>query len=666
MDLAQVWFSRQKEIATTDEWAQFAPQVLMVRYYQPLVHLAALAAEEPREAEAALLLEESRRFIDRFLPLATQRALLEKLLTAWHEAAIPAHPEAAQGIARVMGWLTAAETAETSVTLIGAGDCLLTDIRAFLQPLAAQKRIGLAMTPLYLSAAGDGSFPVEEVVRFAAAQQAQILAVSLFTYDGLPIWRLLRAGESRFLPQAIDQAERFLAALRQQSQLPVLLHGASGLPLTGWRAKLPTALAERLAIPPFPRAQQALFAALDEALRQMASRFDHLWFIDETAIARTMGWWHAHQFVTDQPEFREALFHRRRFGAGLARAYLEVAQAWATLRGIKVLAVDFDNTLWEGVMAEGPVRHFRDRQTLLQRLRDHGIVLVALSKNDPAKIRWAEMVLQPDDFVACEIGWDLKPTVLADLAQRLNLGLDSFVFVDDNPTERGLMRQTLPQMRTLDATDPFTWRMLEILPALPWCSQTKEAQERTALYQAQLARQQATVAYGSHGGSDAAVLAALGLVMTVHRMHPEELPRVHELANRTNQFNTTTLRYTEAELRDATRQVWVGYLRDRFGEYGLVLVAALVPQPDGLVQIEDFLMSCRAMGYGAETTFLAAVHERLGAPPLRGRFLPTEKNAPAASFFARCGFTEETPGFWHLPVDASVHEKAPWIQVTFD
>jgi len=666
MELAQQWLTQQQAIATTDEWAQFAVPTLLARYYQPLVHLAELAAEAPHEAEAALLLEESRRFIDRFLPLATQRALQEQLLSAWHEAALTLNPKAAQGIARVIGWLAASKSADAALTLVGAGDCLLTDIRAFLQPLAAQQGIDLAMTSLYLSAAGDGSFPVEEIVRFAQGQNAQLLAVSLFTYDGLPVWRLLRAGEARFLAQAIDQAERFLAALRQQTELPILLHGICGLPLSGWRAKLPAALAERFAIAPFPRTLQALFTALDEALRQIAARFDHLWFIDETAIAQQMGWWHADRLVTNGRQFHEALFHRRRFGAGLARTYLEVAQAWVTLRGVKVLAVDFDNTLWEGVMAEGPVRHFTHRQALLKRLRDHGIVLVALSKNDPEKIRWGEMALQPDDFVARAIGWDLKPTVLADLAQQLNLGLDSFIFIDDNPTERGLMAQTLPAVRTLDAADPFTWRMLEILPALPWCSQTEEAKARTALYQAQLARQQATVAYGNHGGGDAAVLAALELTMTIHRMRDDELTRVHELANRTNQFNTTTIRYHEAELRDPKRQVWVGYLRDRFGAYGLVLVAVLVPQPDSTVAIEDFLMSCRAMGYGAETTFLAAVHEGLGYAPLRGRFLPTEKNAPAASFFARCGFTEAEPGVWFLDRATPVREKAPWITVTID
>jgi FkbH-like protein len=100
-------------------------------------------------------------------------------------------------------------------------------------------------------------------------------------------------------------------------------------------------------------------------------------------------------------------------------------------------------------MAEGPVRHYRDRQALLKRLQEGGILLVAVSKNDPQAIRWNEMVLQPEDFAVLAIGWELKPTTLAEIAAQLNLGLDAFVFLDDNPTERGLVASHLPQVRGL-------------------------------------------------------------------------------------------------------------------------------------------------------------------------------------------------------------------------
>jgi HAD superfamily phosphatase (TIGR01681 family) len=184
-------------------------------------------------------------------------------------------------------------------------------------------------------------------------------------------------------------------------------------------------------------------------LREIAAQLPHVWFVDEIAVAQRLGYRVANRpIVTGQP-FVEALFHRRRFGFGLAETYLEVVRAYDRLRGVKVIAVDFDNTLWDGVMAEGPVRHYRDRQALLKRLQEGGILLVAVSKNDPQAIRWNEMVLQPEDFAVLAIGWELKPTTLAEIAAQLNLGLDAFVFLDDNPTERGLVASHLPQVRGL-------------------------------------------------------------------------------------------------------------------------------------------------------------------------------------------------------------------------
>ncbi|GAB6081027.1 HAD-IIIC family phosphatase [Hydrogenophilus hirschii] len=452
-----------------------------------------------------------------------------------------------------------------TIRIAAAGDCLLTDVRAFLRPIAAKSGVAVEMGCLYLSAAGDGSFLPDEFIRFAQTQAADLLAVSLFTYDGLPIYRLLRAGERALLPQALDQARRFLLQLRERDDRTLLLHGVSGLPLSRRLAWLPV---ERWAM---PKRFRDLAAALSEGLREIAAQLPHVWFVDEIVVAQRLGYRVANRPIVTGRPFVEALFHRRRFGFGLAETYLEVVRAYDRLRGVKVIAVDFDNTLWDGVMAEGPVRHYRDRQALLKRLQEGGILLVAVSKNDPQAIRWNEMVLQPEDFAVLAIGWELKPTTLAEIAAQLNLGLDAFVFLDDNPTERGLVASHLPQVRVWDACDPEPWRTLAILPALPWYSLTEEARQRTAMYRVQALRQQAVRAYGDQG-SDTAVLAALQLVMQVHRMQEKELVRVHELTNRANQFNTTTIRYRSEELTDPGRQVWVGYLQDRFGDYGLVLV----------------------------------------------------------------------------------------------
>ncbi len=650
-ELAALWRSRQAEVAVTEEWRNFSPEELDRRYYRPLVALAAQAADPKEEIAAALFLEEAHCFIDRFLPSETRLERALELLRTWQEEAKRLGSPAAEGIARVLPWVT---PGEKLVHIAAAGDCLMTDIRTFLRPLAAREGIGVSMDCLYLSAAADGTFPPDEFVRFAQQQKADLLAVSPFTYDGLPIYRLLRAGEWALLPQALDEVRRFVSELRALDERPLLLHGVSGLPLPRWRAHLPW---DSWAL---PRDWRHLCDVLNGGLRALAAEWPHIWFVDEWAVAAQMGWRQANAPVVAGRQFADALFHRRCFGFGVAQAYGKVVRAFTRLRGIKVIAVDFDNTLWEGVMAEGPVRHYRERQQLLKRLQEGGIVLVALSKNDPQTIRWEEMVLQPDDFAVHAIGWELKPTTLAEIAQQLNLGLDAFHFIDDNPTERGLVASHLPQVRVWDACDPETWEMLAILPALPWWSQTEEARQRTAMYRAQLKRQEAVRAYGEAGG-DRAVLEALGLTLTVHPMQERERSRVHELVNRTNQFNTTTIRYRPEELADPSRQVWVGSLRDRYGEYGLVLVAVLRGLSTGEVEIEDFVMSCRAMGYGAETTFLAALWERLGKPAMVGRFIPTERNAPAATFFARCGFVEEQPGEWRLPTGKAPEAPAPWI-----
>lgn len=290
------------------------------------------------------------------------------------------------------------------------------------------------------------SFPSEALDRqyyrplIALAQRA---AAPQVTYDGLPIYRLLRAGERALLPQALDQARRFLLQLRERDDRTLLLHGVSGLPLSRRLAWLPV---ERWAM---PKRFRDLAAALSEGLREIAAQLPHVWFVDEIVVAQRLGYRVANRPIVTGRPFVEALFHRRRFGFGLAETYLEVVRAYDRLRGVKVIAVDFDNTLWDGVMAEGPVRHYRDRQALLKRLQEGGILLVAVSKNDPQAIRWNEMVLQPEDFAVLAIGWELKPTTLAEIAAQLNLGLDAFVFLDDNPTERGLVASHLPQVRGL-------------------------------------------------------------------------------------------------------------------------------------------------------------------------------------------------------------------------
>ena len=155
------------------------------------------------------------------------------------------------------------------------------------------------------------------------------------------------------------------------------------------------------------------------------------------------------------PGFEGAYVHHSRFGDVLADVYERTLTAHALLGRAKALLVDLDNTLWEGVMADGPVRHHRDRQRQLKRLREAGVLLVALSKNDPGSIRWDELSLDPEDFVLHQINWRPKPDNVSEAITALDLAPEAFVLLDDNPAERALVCENVPGVRALDPTDPL-------------------------------------------------------------------------------------------------------------------------------------------------------------------------------------------------------------------
>ena len=241
-----------------------------------------------------------------------------------------------------------------------------------------------------------------------------------------------------------------------------------------------------------------------------------------------------------------AVFHTSNLGSMLSRECAEVLEDIVHLRHTKVVLCDFDNTLWSGVMAEGPVEHYGERQGLLRELREAGIVLVALSKNSPEAIRWEEMLLTQDDFALLRIGWEQKAVVAEEVCRNLNLSLDSFVFVDDSDVELGLMRSRWPQVTALDSRRSETWRKLSRLLVMPATQQTLEARKRTQLYREAAARRAAT---GS-STDPAVLLAELNLHVVRANLDEADLPRVVELLARTNQLNTTTRRLSASQLRE--------------------------------------------------------------------------------------------------------------------
>ena len=364
-------------------------------------------------------------------------------------------------------------------------------------------------------------------------------------------------------------------------------------------------------------------------------------------------------------DMRNYYWTKQPFGEDGLRLLAE--HLWAGVRALstgpkKVIVLDLDNTLWGGVVGETGAlgvalgdspdgEAFRAFQRHLKGLAERGVVLAIASKNNPADAlevfeKNPDMVLRLDDFAAYEINWEPKGTSIPRLAQMLNLGLDSFVFFDDNPAEREQVRQALPEVEVVDVPeDPAEYaRALQAGLDFETVGLTAEDRQRTGQYVVERKRRELEASTGSLDG----YLLSLEMEGEVRPINEADLPRVVQLLAKTNQFNLTTRRHSREAVDELlARHGAVGVtlrLRDRFGDHGLVAVMIVVPDAEGPLdqaRIDTWLMSCRVIGRTAEHFLLGAVLEEcraLGYRRLIGEYIPTKKNALVASFYHDLGF----------------------------
>jgi FkbH-like protein len=549
------------------------------------------------------------------------------------------------------------------IRVLGVGDCLMSEIRLTLARQCAAAGVALDLRLLYFSALMGEALSVENILAFLREHPADLIALSFLSYEGIPPYTALLRDADRLADA--DLASRVAGVLgimrgaveriRGATDAPILLHNASGLPLTRYRRRIPL-------LAPLSRGRERVLRALNAGIADLADATPNVILIDETAVTAEYGARACARAYLPNRGDLGGLFHTARFGVHLSPQYADVVRSYATLGRTKVLLVDFDHTLWDGVMADGPVVQRRELQLVLRRLKEAGILLVAVSKNDPANIRWDEMVLAADDFVLRKISWDLKVNAIREAASQLNLGLDSFVLLDDNPAERDLVRSQLVKVETLDPNTPTALPWLERMLRFPVTRQTDEAKTRTAMYRAQAERNEALATVADYP----TLMASLGLEARIALATAKELDRVVELVQRTNQFNTTTIRYTREQLQrklaSPAHAIYVGSLADKFGPVGLVAVAIVERAPGKACAIESFVMSCRAMGFGFERAMLARViaaedRRALAAVRVEGRFVPTDRNGPAAGFYAECGFDTD----YVLAAEAARPESPPWF-----
>jgi len=310
---------------------------------------------------------------------------------------------------------------------------------------------------------------------------------------------------------------------------------------------------------------------------------------------------------------------------------------WETLRSPrKILALDADNTLWKGILSEdGPnaLAPFTAFQAGLKQLAAEGVVLVLLSKNDEGSLEGLErldFLGGLETFASHKVNWAPKPGNLIEACREINLGVESVVFVDDNPHERALMSAHLPEVaiapfpNDLNHPEQFLRRLKEYF--FSNLGATDEDRLRSRDYRANAQREQFLKAGG--------YLDALELEVTPSRATEGDLDRLAQMAGKTNQFNATTLRRSRDEfarmLKDASTEIYVFRTRDKFGEQGIVCYVVIDRANN---RVTDFVMSCRAMGRTLEHYVYGFICTTLGATPIID-FAPTAKNRPFADFYA--------------------------------
>ena len=327
----------------------------------------------------------------------------------------------------------------------------------------------------------------------------------------------------------------------------------------------------------------------------------------------------------------------------------------------KCLVLDLDNTLWGGVLGEDgvdgiqlggdyPGKAFTYWQQALLQLSHAGVILAVCSKNNDADVQeaWDKnpfMVLKRKHFSAMRINWSDKATNITEIADELNIGLDSMVFLDDNPSERELVKQLLPQVEVPDFPDkpyqlmPFFKQLVEKYFRI--YSVTSEDLAKAKQYQANALRR----AEQSRFADLDEYLYSLDIQIDVIPADEHNLPRIAQMTQKTNQFNLTTRRYTQAEVQQLLDKGWLVYcmrVSDRFGDSGITGTVFLEPVGENGVNIDTLLLSCRILGKGIEEAFVKTVLNLLrldGYRELTADYLPTAKNGQTADFYDRMGMT---------------------------
>lgn len=357
----------------------------------------------------------------------------------------------------------------------------------------------------------------------------------------------------------------------------------------------------------------------------------------------------------------------------------------------KCLVLDLDNTLWGGVIGDDGVEGiklgqgaageaFVDFQRWVKSLQERGVVLAVCSKNalenaQAPFLNHPDMRLSLDDIAVFRANWENKADNIADIARTLNIGLDSLVFVDDNPVERDLVRRYLPMVAVPELPeDPSDYiAAVEAHGYFEMVNFSDEDRERTKLYRTNAVRAEQSNQFADHGD----YLRSLEMTAVRGPIDAFHLPRMAQLINKSNQFNLTTRRYSEADLvgmgeRPDTR-VRRYRLKDRHGDNGLISVVILKAVGDGALDIDLWVMSCRVLARTMEAYIVNDLIDQaraLGCDHLTGTYLPTAKNGLVADLYERLGFQmvsrSSNGSTWRLDITPDTPSQLTFVMTAGD
>ena len=370
----------------------------------------------------------------------------------------------------------------------------------------------------------------------------------------------------------------------------------------------------------------------------------------------------------------------------LVKEYISYVKA---LRGMtkKCIVLDLDNTLWGGIIGEDgiegikldhtfPGNQYLDFQKALLTLNKRGIILAVNSKNnfeDAIDVirKHPAMILKEKHFACIKINWENKVKNMIEISKEIGIGLDSIVFFDDNPVERDLIRQALPDVLVVDLPSSPTLytQTLEKLKVFDLLALTEEDKKRSDMYKARKERKNLEKSIKNIDD----YLKNLEIRLIVKEWDKYSIPRISNLILKTNQFNLTTKRYSKTEIEnmciEKNNKIYYLHVKDRFGDEGIVGVA-IVKIIDGLWDVDSFLMSCRVIGRKIEDAFLYKIVEdakNADINTIKATYVRTKKNDLVSNFYKNAGFRlvkeDKEKSEWILEVKDSKIKKPEFIKL---